>query len=412
MNRWPADHQSLELPWRAWQGAPETERFGFPPGWDVERLEMSGWGAEAEPDLDGLREAVRRLVAPGASVSIAVDDPTRPAALEAVLAAVETGLLEGGIDPAAIDLVMALGAHRAPRPDEVRAKVGGAIADRYRVRLHDMQGELATSSLMLGEIPLRIDPPFLAADIRIGVGTIIPNPFAGFSGGGKIVLPGLAAREALEWLHKLGMMGFGGVAKLHGNRIRMEVDRVARELPLHLSVNCLVDTSRRIREIYYGDPLESHQRGCQRARSAYATPMSGRFDVLICNAYPKDGEFLQAENGYSPLRTGGAQFLAGEGSAVLMAACHQGRGHHGLFDEGMPLHRVPRGPKRYLGNRALHVFAPGISENDCHVTHWSGYPHYRDWDELIHALLNRHGDGARVGIFPAGSCQLGPQESA
>ncbi len=409
----PTGGQSVELPWRAWHKPPEAETFGFPRGWKVERLEMNGWEPEAEPDLDGLREAARRLAAPGASVCVAVDDPTRPAALGAVLGALEAGLLEGGVEPAAIDLVMALGAHRPPRPGEVRAKVGDAIADRYRVRLHDMKGKLETSSLKLGEIPLRIDPGFLAADIRIGVGAIIPNPFAGFSGGGKIVLPGLAAQEALEWLHKLGMMGFaGGVGKLRGNRIRTEIDRVARDLPLHLSVSCLVDTRRRIREVHYGDPLESHRRGCERARMAYATPMAGSFDVLICNAYPKDAEFLQAENGYSPLRTGGARFLAEEGSAVLMAACHQGRGHHGLFDEGMPLHRKPRGPARYLGNRALHVFAPGISAADCRVTHWEGCPHYRNWDELINALLTRHGDTARVGIFPAGSCQLGPQETA
>jgi hypothetical protein len=136
--------------------------------------------------------------------------------------------------------------------------------------------------------------------------------------------------------------------------------------------------------------------------------MSGRFDVLFCNAYPKDGAFLQADNGYSPIRTGGLGFLAEQGSVVLMAACHNGRGHHRLFDQGMPLHRPASGPKRHLRGAPASVFAPGISEADCQVTHWDGYPHFRDWDALIEALLSRHGKEARVGVFPAGASQLGP----
>ena len=144
----------------------------------------------------------------------------------------------------------------------------------------------------------------------------------------------------------------------------------------------------------------------------YSTSMSGHFDILFCNAYPKDGEFLQAENGYSPLRTGGLSFLSPGGSVVLMAACHKGRGQHGLFDEGMPLHRPAAGPKRYMNGTPVYVYAPGISDADCRVTHWEGYPHFRIWDDLIDALLRRHGTKARAGVFPANSSQLGPQKMA
>jgi hypothetical protein len=411
VNGWAAgaSFTPLRLPWRAWSGGLEEEIFDFPSEWTVERLKMVGWGGENAPDVAGLREAVRRLAAPRASVSIAFDDLTRPTPLGPVLEAIAGALGDAGVPDSQIDLVMATGAHGPPRAQELRWKVGDAVAGRFQVRVHRADGDLADSGIRLGALPVRIDRRFLAADLRIGVGTVMPNPFAGFSGGGKIVLPGLASLEVLEWLHKLAMMGFaGGVAKVQGNRIREETDRVAAELPLHFVVACLVDSRRRLRELHYGDPAFVYDHACERARRVYATPMSGRYDALICNAYPKDGEFLQAENAYSPLRTGGLAFLAPEGSVVLMAACHKGRGHHSLFDRGMPLHRPAAGPKAYLRGAPGCIYAPGIREEDCRVNHWEGYPHFRDWGCLISELRRRHGDSARIGVFPAASCQLGP----
>lgn len=405
------DHErSLRLPWRAWGGGSEEETFRFPAGWEVERLDMTGWADDGVgPDYSALRRAIRERARSVDSASIAIDDATRPAPLGAVLEALVQELLSAGLRERSIDIVMALGAHGAPTPAEMRAKVGDWIAERFEVRLHDPGGPLVESGLMLGPSPLRIDGAFLAAELRIGVGTIIPNPFAGFSGGGKIVLPGLASLEALEWLHKLAMMGFGGgVGNVDGNRVRVEIDRVTAELPLHFIVACLVDERRAIREVFHGDPIRAYALGCERARAVYSTPMSGAYDVLLCNAYPKDGEFLQAENGYSPLRTGGMRYLAPAGGVVLMASCHKGRGRHGLFDEGMPLHRRPLGPKGYLRGAQAYVYAPGISESDCRVTHWEGYPHFHEWKDLIRALVEAHGEDARVGVFPNGASQLGP----
>jgi nickel-dependent lactate racemase len=368
---------------------------------------MAGWASAGGPDLLALEQAVRRQASTKRSASIAVEDLTRPALLGPILDAVLAGLIAGGIDPSAIDLVIAVGAHRAPTPSEISRKVGHNVARTFPVRVHDPTAELAASGLKLGDRPLHVDGRFLTAEFRLGVGSVLPNAFAGFSGGGKLVLPGLASLEALVWLHKLAMMGFGGgVARLEGNRIRSEIDRIASELPLHMAVGCLVDAARNVREIFFGDPVDEHRRACARAREVYGTRVRGRFDVLFCNAFPKDGEFLQAENGYNPLRTGGLRCLSSGGSVVLMAACHLGRGYHGLFDAGMPLHRKARAAKGYLRDVSAFVYAPGITETACRVTHWEGYPFFAEWDELVETLVERHGAAARAGIFPAGGLQL------
>ncbi|MDH3457216.1 MAG: lactate racemase domain-containing protein [Gemmatimonadota bacterium] len=406
--------RDLTLPWGAWSpDGHEERRFEFPENWTVELLEMSGWPPGALPDLAGLRAAIWEEAKGKSTVSVAIEDLTRPTPLAPVLETVLGGLMEAGVPDSRIDLVMALGAHGPPDARGIRRKVGDWVADRFTVRLHDPTGRLADTGMQVGAIPLRIDAGFWEADLRVGLGSMIPNPFAGFSGGAKIVLPGLASLDVLVWLHSLAMMGFGGgVASVKGNRVRAEIERVGAALPLHFSVACLVDSGRRLREVFYGRPGQSYAKAHARARTVYTTPMSDRFDILLCSAYPKDGEFLQAENAYSPLRTGGMHFLAPEGSVVLMAACHGGRGRHGLFDTGMPLHRPAVRPKGFLHGADVSVYAPGISEADCRVTHWEGYCHFREWGDLMRALLERHGEGARAGVFPAGALQLGPERSA
>jgi lactate racemase len=406
--------QAVTLPWGAWSpDGREEHRFEFPEGWAVELLEMSGWPDGILPDLEGLRAAIVREARGKRSVSIGVEDLTRPTHLAPVLESMLDGLTEAGIPDSRIDLVMALGAHGPPDTEAIRRKVGDRVANRFTVRMHDAAGHLADTGLRVGTIPLCIDRGFWEADLRVGVGSTIPNPFAGFSGGAKIVLPGLASLEVLVWLHSLAMMGFGGgVASVKGNRVRAEIEQVGAALPLHFSVACLVDARRGLREVFYGEPRPVYAAAYARARAVYATPMPGRFDVLFCSAYPKDEEFLQAENGYSPLRTGGMRFLAPEGSVVLMAACHGGRGRHGLFDTGMPLHRPALGPKGFLRGADVSVYAPGITEADCRVTHWEGYRHFREWDRLMDSLLERHGERTRAGVFPAAALQLGPERGA
>lgn len=401
------DGRAVRLPWKAWEEEPGGRAFRFPEGWSVRRLEMVGWPDAREPDLEVLAAAVERQARGSRDVSIAVEDLTRPGRLAAILEAVVSGLLAAGVRE--VDIVVAVGAHGPPAVEGLQKKVGDEILRNFDIRVHDPSGDLADTGLKVGNRPLLIDARFLAAQFRLGIGSVVPNPFAGFSGGGKIILPGLASMEVLEWLHKLAMMGFaGGVARLEGNRVRVEADRVADRLPLHMSVCCLVDGERTVREIHAGPPAEAHPRACQRARQVYRSQLSGSFDLLFCNAYPKDAEFLQVETAYTPLRTGALDHLADGGSVVLMAACHRGRGHHGLFDAGCPLHREPLAAKPYLGGATSHVFAPGITEGDCRVTHWDGYPFFAEWEELLEALVRLHGSTARAGVFPIAPLQLGP----
>jgi nickel-dependent lactate racemase len=304
--------------------------------------------------------------------------------------------------------VIAVGAHAQLSQEEVRRKVGVRIAETYAVRSHDINGPLADSGQRVGNLPLLLDGRFLQADRRLTVGSVIPNPYAGFSGGGKMVLPGLAGVDVLVWLHRLAQMGGSSGPGVPGNRIRMEIDRVTSALPLHGSVLCLVDSGRQVREIFCGPPVPTHRHAAAVAASRYRTPLSGIYDVFICNAYPKDAEFIQSATGYTPVRTGGQRHLAEGGTVVLLSAAYRGIGEHALFGSGGPLHRSRNTPHPELGGADVAVFTTGVSASEVAVTHWPGYPVYSRWEDVVSHLLARFGSHARVGIFPAAALQLGP----
>lgn len=401
--------REYRIPWGAWSETEGLKAFRFPECWIVDILPFVGFRKDTGPDLVGLERDVRKVVRSGDKVTIALEDLTRPSRLGPVLEALISGLIRGGAREDDVELLFAVGAHAQVAVDDIPNKVGQLIADRFPIRSHDCQGpHLAETGLLVGETPLWVDRGFLESDLRIGVGSVMPNAFAGFSGGGKIVLPGISSFDVLIWLHKLGMMGFaGGVGKVSGNRIREEIDRVSCDLPLHFSVSCLADEKRIVREIHWGHPVSSHRRAIRRAREVYHTPMDGPYDILFCNAFPKDAEYLQLENAYSPLRTGGADRLKAKGGVVVMGACYQGRGHHGLFDRNGPLHRPPA-RKAWLGDRQVFLFCPGVIEEDVRVTHWDGYHFFPEWDDLIRALVKEYGPNPAVGIYPNASCQLGP----
>src|SRR5688572_10933851 len=158
---------------------------------------------------------------------IAIDDITRPTRTAPIVSRVVTRLVAAGMPADAITIVLATGAHRPATADDIRLKVGDA-ASRFRVVSHDPSDAVDDSGALLAGQPVRVNREFLAADLRITVGGVMPHPFAGFSGGGKIVLPGLSDLDAVVRSHKYALMGFGGGLQLEGNKFRHDMERAVR----------------------------------------------------------------------------------------------------------------------------------------------------------------------------------------
>jgi len=404
--------QTLTLPWRAWFGD-EQIPVCFPNAWQVEAYAMKD--AAAMPKSGIAATLMRSIAAPPIyqlaenkrRVAIAVDDLSRPTPAAMILPILLKMLNLSGVSDEQIDIVISLGSHSALKRDEIIRKIGAETAERVRVENHDCQHHLVDAGIKVGQTAVLINRTFAEADLKILLGSVAPHALAGFSGGAKMLLPGLSNIESIEWTHKAVLMGLRGKAgTLEGNRFRAEFERVARHVGVQLSLNVVVNSRREIAGLFAGDVEAAHRQAAVLARQIYATPLPAEPpDIAILNAYPKDDELLQAENAFMFHHTAPANYLKADGLIVLASACTLGIGHHGLFGPGQRLYRTPM-RKGFLGNRHLAAFMPGVTAEEFYRVYWDGYPHFRTWEATLEFLQQRYPNGARVGIFPCSSIQI------
>jgi hypothetical protein len=257
-----------------------------------------------------------------------------------------------------------------------------------------------------------VNRTFAEADLKILLGSVVPHAFAGYSGGAKMVLPGLSDLDSIEWTHKAVLMGFRGKAgTLEGNRFRAEFERIARHLGVQWSINVVVNQCREVCAVFVGDIGAAHRQAATFARQVYATRTPDEpLDIAVLNAYPKDDELLQAENALMFHHTAPDGYLSETGVLLLASACSSGMGHHGLFGPDQRLYRMPV-RKSFLKNRILGGLMPGITREEFHQIYWKEYPYFGEWSSASHYLRGQFQQGARVGIVPCSAIQIASAKS-
>ncbi len=403
--------QRLNIPWKAWYGD-ELLELGFPESWNVQT-----WGMlNAEGiDKDEIQRAFSHLIdtptiaelAKGkTTVAIAVEDITRPSPLADILHEIIQQLREGGIQDENVKIIASTGGHRPLLRDDLIKKMGKNIVEQFDIYNHNPFENLVDTGILFGRVPVKINRFFMEAELKIVVGSIVPHAFAGFSGGAKLVLPGLAGIEILSQSHKGVMMGLsGGIGKVDGNRFRDEVERVAREIGVTVGVNLVVNSRRELAGIFVGDVVSSHRAAVKLARDVYATDIPEGVDVAILNAYPKDMEMFQIDNAFGMYRSAGQGLVKDDGVVILTSACTLGRGYHALFEPGMRLYKPPI-KRKFLGNRELWVYSPNINKADFATLFWEDYLLFNRWDDVIQRLEAKYKKNCHAAIFPYSSLQI------
>lgn len=395
---------AVKLRWSAWFEE-RTVTLPLPPGWQVDVCDIND--RERGPSLG---EALSHPIgipplsemARGAhSAAIAVEDITRPADAAPALEALLDLLAAAGIPSERVTVVIALGGHAPMRLDELRLKVGEAVLQRCDVINHHPYEGLVDLGVSKSGIPIKINQRYYEADIKLAVGCVLPHPYAGFGGGGKIVLPGIAGIETLEMNHRPAVTGLSGagLGVVEGNRARAEMEEIALAAGLHAVLNIVPGSKRQALGHYYGHPIAAHREAVALARRAYAVTVEPGADACVLNAYPKDGEMLQVGNAFNAYRGCDPAPVRIGGTVIVAAACPQGRGHHSLHGPGMRLYRDPV-KRSYLDGRETVIYAPSVSTFDVRKSFWPGYAHARTWDDVVAALKQRHPDGGRMVVFP------------
>lgn len=400
----------IRIPWSAWVDERELA-LPLPSGWTVDTASIAG--GPAGPGLEDAlaapidSPALEGLARGATTAAIAVEDITRPAPAAHALEALLDRLEACGIAPQNVRVLVASGAHAPLRLPELTLKLGERVLASCDVWNHHPYEGLVDLGTSRGGLPIKVNRLFVEAGLRLAVGSVMPHPYAGFGGGGKIVLPGLAGIETLEMNHRPAVTGLSGagLGVVEGNRARAEMEEIALAAGLQAVLNIVPGARRLPVGYFFGHPVAAHRAAVALARQVFAAPLSPGADAVLLNAYPKDGELLQVGNAFNAWRATAEPPARAGGTVIVAAACPWGRGHHSLHGPGMRLYRDP-GPRPYLDGRELVVFAPTLATADVHKSFWPGYRHARTWDEVVAILLERHPGGGRMLVVPTAPLAL------
>jgi lactate racemase len=292
---------------------------------------------------------LRQLVGPGDTVAVVFSDLTRPMPNDRVLPSLLEELALTGLPEESITLINALGTHRPQTEAELARMLGQAIVERYRIVQHDAwdDGNLVEVGYNRSGRKVRINRAYMEATVRILTGFIEPHIFAGFSGGPKAVLPGIADIESILDNHGPQMIADPRAtwAELEGNPIWEEILSVALETEPDLLLNVTLNQGREITGVFAGDLVEAHRAGAVFVGQSALQPVPEFYDVVLTSnsGYPLDLNLYQGVKGLSAA----ARIVRPGGDIILAAECWDGIPDHGeykrlLWEAGSPQELLER----------------------------------------------------------------------
>jgi len=263
-----------------------------------------------------------------ASAAISVCDITRPAPNRQTLPPILVRLEKAGIRRDAITILIATGLHRPATDAEIREIVGESIASNYRILNHNARelSEHRSLGSTASGTPVYVDERFVSKDLHITLGFIEPHLMLGFSGGRKLVAPGLAAQETIKVLHSPKFMRDGRAVEgsIEDNPLHQELLEIARMARHDFMLDVALTRDRKIAGVFAGSGVEAHRRGVQFVSKVMLENVEKPVDAVITTAagYPLDLTFYQAIKGI----TAASHIVKPGGKILLIAACEEGAG--------------------------------------------------------------------------------------
>jgi nickel-dependent lactate racemase len=279
------------------------------------------------------------FVSLGEHVVIVTSDITRYTGSEIYLPVIVDELNRCGVPDRDIEVVIALGIHRKQTAEEHRAILG----DLYgRVSVYDHECDDPEQLVDLGRtssgLPVQLNKRVVEADRVIVTGTIGLHYFAGFGGGRKSLVPGVASRETCMATHfaifnppeQGGRNKQARTANLESNPVHTAILEAAKMIKPDFILNTVLTPDKQIAKVFCGELESTHLAGCELARELYTVPLNEAADLAIvsCGGSPKDINFIQAHKALDY----GVQAVRAGGTVILLAACPDGFGNATFFD--------------------------------------------------------------------------------
>jgi nickel-dependent lactate racemase len=324
---------------------------------------------------------LRELLDPTKRVCIVHCDGTRPMPGELLMRALTEVFSDVGLPDSQISLLNALGTHRENTPEELAELVGREALRRYR----SIQSLSTDSSAMrpVGRLAdgtaVELHHAYVEADFRILLGFIEPHFFAGFSGGPKAVVPGVASQRVVQHVHRAELISHPqatwGVRE--GNPLWETLNEAASLCLPDFIINVALNQQKKVTAVFAGSLDAAHREGVQYVRERAMRPVPGPFDVVVAtnSGYPLDQNLYQTVKGMSAA----ARIVRPGGAIVMAAECSDGIPGHGAFGE--------------IVKKA--ASAKGVLE----LVHSAGYCRPDQWQAQVLALVLQK---AQVHLFSEG----------
>ena len=357
----------------------------------------------------GLDDPLARL-RPDASLVVVVTDHTRPTPT-AELLPILWKRIDERIRPEDVCLLVATGTHRDPTDEELESMLGDCRR-RFRVEIHDCDGDLVEVGRSSRGTPILLNRRVVDADQVITLGHIGMHYYAGYSGGRKNLLPGVAGRATIEANHAQLEHPSCEACIYEGNPISEEMSEVTAMVNLAFTVDVVFDADGDVAKVVVGDSEAAHAEGRAFWDELFHIPVGEPADLVIASAggHPKDINLYQAYKGlYNAarmVRDGGIVFLA--------AACRDGIGHD-VFADWMLRSEQPRDVLRILaregfrlgGHKAVYL-ARDLARCSIHLKSWMEPSRVRrfflqpvdDPRDVLAAARAQGGDAYRVAVMP------------
>ena len=282
-------------------GAPWIEeRLDFPAGWNVRVMDMAGHN---KPVLTAQQIAeqcsmpvgskpLRELAEGKKTVAISFDDLTRTTPAYTVTPWILSELAKAGIKDENILFIGSFGTHRPMTQEEVGRKLGPEVARNYAWLNHDVFDNVKEVGTTTRGNKILLNQTFLGADLKICISGIKVHQDAGYGGGAKAILPGLAALPTVEYNHTqiLTKVHTTGPVRIFKNDMRLDMIEAARFAKVDYTVQILYNDRLRPLQIWGGDIVDAHHAGVRVAAKTYCTPTLKDADIVVANAYPQNAQ--------------------------------------------------------------------------------------------------------------------------
>ncbi len=394
----------------------------------IEKPPFPTCAAPEQQISDALRDpigapALAELARGKSSACILICDITRPVPNHLFLRPMVETMTTAGIPLANITVLIATGLHRPNEGDELAELVGDPwVLENVRVENHFALNDEDHVDLGITEgrgVPIKIDRRFMDAELKIATGLVEPHFMAGFSGGRKVVAPGIAHHETIRTFHSARFMEDPAAKEcnLKGNPLHEEQLEIVRRIGEIYALNTVIDDKRNLVFCSFGEIIESHMAAVEYVRGYTEIPVGRKFKTVVTSSagYPLDQTYYQTVKGMvTPL-----DILEDGGTLIVASNCAEGIGsdHFRAAQEKL----VAIGPDAFLDTLLakdfadvdewqtemqlkpmrvgdIQLFSENLSEADFAVT---GVTPITDLGHAIAASIQKHGDAA-VAVIPEG----------